>query len=242
MELLLKIIQNIHKSPFTTALGILLALVSAYAFLFKGLEAEKATVGFLLGAVLVGMEDPGKKKDDITPLVLIFILLSGCSPHIVSTKSEHTDSTFVQSSVRDIPVTIEADSTAMELPFFVGDFSHGDSIVDRSSWQSSYMKFSKDGKPKPFRYQSKSKRAVETITLDTAGTLTGTCECLEEKRIIQAKDSLIHEIEKTKIDKSDIKEVHTPYWYDMLARWIAIIAMVYLIAKIILRIYTPIRI
>jgi hypothetical protein len=88
---------------------------------------------------------------------------------------------------------------------------------------------------KSLSFQLKGKEATLELSVDTAGTLTAECLCLEQKKIIQAKDSIINEIKMDRIFKEDVKEVYKTHWYDMAARWFTGIMLLLLVLLLIFK-------
>jgi hypothetical protein len=208
-------------------------------------------------------KNPSKKNDEIPPSAMLVFLLffASCSPKSITNSSEHKDSTFVKVITRDVEAKTPADSSKIIIPYFMQKFqawmkenSEAESMdetfgIDSATFLNNGYRttigepsqFSGEGsksikkKSKYLKFNSTSAHAHTEVRVDSSGTLTAECLCNEQKITIQAKDSIIHSMKMDRIFKETVKEVHTPYWYDIMCRWFTGLGLLFIILLILLK-------
>ena len=100
----------------------------------------------------------------------------------------------------------------------------------------------KTNKPKPMKHKAKGTRAAATLSLDSNGLLKGTSSCDSLQEVIESKDrEILHLQEKTRSEyKQDTVIQYKTRTIDIWCRWIAALTVLFIIIKIVLKIYRPI--
>jgi hypothetical protein len=155
---------------------------------------------------------------------LVVATLSACKPTAATIKTSFTehkkDSTFTKEVVRYDTVEIAGDSIPYEVRIECDE---------------------KTNKPKPVKFKAKSGRATVDMSLDSAGLLKGVAGCDHLIKRLEAKDRYITTLSNTirdwKFEETKIVIDHKPYWFDKVARVLALIFILLIIFKIVKTFY-----
>lgn len=149
-------------------------------------------------------------------MMVLLLVASGCARKGITTSAttEVTDSVHVREVTRLVEVKIPGDTVTLD------HYIECDSATN---------------KPKPFKVQSKSKRARIAFSVDKTGKLEGIGICDSLNQVIKAKDTEIFKLRSELKTKATVKIEYRTRGFDKFARWYLIINIVLLIGFIFYR-------
>jgi hypothetical protein len=148
-------------------------------------------------------------------VAVLLLLVCGCSRKVAPTTStEVKDSVYVKETIRFDTLRIPGETIRVIEEHFI----ECDSVTLKA-------------KPKSKKY--KGSRSSLTLTIDKNGTLKAESHCDSLERILALKDT---EITRLKSEKKVITlppvVTHEPRWYDIALRWIAFIALLFILIRL----------
>ncbi len=145
----------------------------------------------------------------------LVILVVGCGRKAVpSTTTEIRDSIIVKEIPRIVEVPVPGETV------MVTEYIECDSVTN---------------KPKPKKMNARSGKAVMNIDVKADGSITGLGGCDSLKALVETADRLIERYRSAQKTEVKIEYEHQPYWYDIAARWIAGITLLFVLLVLFTR-------
>jgi hypothetical protein len=145
-------------------------------------------------------------------ILLMLLIVMGCKTIRSDSRTEIKDSSIVRITPRWVPVGVPERRLDVNMKI------ECDPVTN---------------KPKPVTQAFKGDKTSGAINLDAQGNLTGNVTCDSLQHLVEVRDSTITRLrfEKTAEVKTIIKEVYKTYWFDQVARTIAIICILFILIK-----------